>query len=145
MSKKGFRLEQVLNYRREMEKTRTLEFARARREFERACERLKIEEQRVTHLDTECQDRQQEGIAAMELQLYADYFRRKSVDIRQQRRETDSLNRKMAEQQDILAEAAREKKTLERLKEKKVMNLKREIDEKERSLLEEIALRRKGA
>jgi flagellar FliJ protein len=144
MLKNGFRLEQVLNYRREVEKVRTQEFARARRDFEGACERLKSEEQSVTHLNTECLDRQREGISATELQLYSDFFRRKSADIRQQRQEADSLDKRMAEKQDVLAEAAKEKKALETLKEKKVLSHKRAIDDKERFFLEEIALRRNG-
>lgn len=144
MAKKGFALEQVLNYRREVEKIRTLEFALARGEFEAACERLKSEERRVGLLNTEFIDRQRQGISAMELQMYADYFRHKSTDIREQRRETVSLGSRMSEKQDNLAEAAREKKALETLKEKKVLAHRREQAEKERAFLEEIALRKKG-
>lgn len=144
MARKGFALEQVLNYRRELENICTLEYVLARGEFEEACERLISEENRVCRINTEFLDRQREGIAARDLQIYADFFLRKNTSIKQQRREADSLNRTMTEKQDILVEAAREKKVLETLKEKKVLAYKRELAEKERVFLDEIALRKKS-
>ena len=131
-------------YRKEMEKVRKMEFNSAQQEFDGACERLNNEENRVDKLNTEFLDRQREGITAMELQIYADFFRRKTVDIKQHRMETASLNDRMTEKRDILVEAAREKKVLEILKEKKGQAHNRELLGKERILLEEIALRKKG-
>ena len=144
MAKKGFGLEKVLNYRKEVEKVRKIEFATARQEFEGASEELKHEENKVIHLKDEYLDRQQAGITAMELQLYADFFQRKTIDIQIKRMEVDSLNNEMVQKQDVLAQAAMEKKVLETLKEKKVLAYKREILDKERAFLEEIALRKKG-
>jgi flagellar FliJ protein len=143
MAKKGFGLEKVLNYRNEVEKVRKVEFATARQEFEGASEELKHEENKVMLLQDEYLDRQQAGITAMELQLYADFFVRKSVDIQLKRIEVNSLNSEMVQKQDVLAQAAMEKKVLETLKEKKVLAYKREILDKERAFLEEIALRKK--
>ena len=144
MAKRGFRLEQVLDYRKEVERVRTLELVAARQEFEGASERLKQEEQKVGRLNTEFLDRQREGISAMELQIYADFFQRKSNDMKLQRLEADSLGSRMEEKREILIGAAKEKKVLESLKEKKVLAQKREISEKERAFLEELALRNRG-
>ncbi len=143
MAKMGFRLEQVLSYRTEMEKVRTLELVTARQEFEGACERIKQEELNVDNLNSECLDRQREGISVMDLQLYADFFQRKSADIKLQRLEADNLNVRMADKQTILLQAALEKKVLATLKDKKVLAHKRELGEKERIFLEELSLQKK--
>ena len=141
MAKHTFALEQVLNYRKEVERMRTLELVAARQEFEKASDLLEREEKKVVSLNTEFLDRQRDGISAMELQIYADFFQRKSKDIKRQRLEADTLNSRMEEKRDILIGAAKEKKVLESLKEKKVLAQKRELSEKERAFLEELALR----
>jgi flagellar FliJ protein len=144
MAKQIFGLEQVLSYRMEIEKVRKMEFNTAQDEFNGACERLNFEENRVDRLNTELQDRQREGMTAMELQIYADFFRRKIVDINHYRLETVALNTRMAEKREVLVEAAIDKKVLETLKEKKVQAHKRDLLDKERIFLEEIALRKNG-
>jgi flagellar protein FliJ len=144
MAKMIFGLEQVLMYRKEMEKVCKMEFTTAQQEFDGACERLNVEEKRVDRLNTELLKRQREGITAMELQIYADFFRRKTVDIKQHRLETSSLNDRMTEKREILVEAALEKKVLETLKDKKTHAHHRELLGKEQTFLEEIALRKKG-
>ena len=144
MANKSFGLEQVLKYRKEVEKARKLEFTAAQQEIEGACERLKDEESRVDRLNAEFLYRQREGTTAMELQIYSDFFRRKILDINRQRQETATLNDMMTEKRYILIEAAMEKKVLETLKEKKAKAHMRELLDKERTFLEEIALRKKG-
>ena len=144
MGKMIFGLEQVLTYRQEMETVRRMEFSSAQQEFDGACERLNSEENRVDRLNVELLARQSAGITAMELQIYADFFRRKTVDIKLQRKETATLNDRMSEKREILVEAARDKKVLETLKDKKVQAHNREMQYKERVFLEEIALRKKG-
>ncbi|MDA8414011.1 MAG: flagellar export protein FliJ [Desulfobacteraceae bacterium] len=144
MSKMIFGLEQVLSYRKEVEKVCKMEFTAAQQEFDGACERLNREEGRVSRLNTEVQERQREGITAMELQIYANFFRRKIVDIDLHRKETATLNDRMAQKRDILVEAAKEKKALETLKEKKLRIHNQDVLNKERIFLEEIALRNKG-
>ena len=143
MAQKEFKLEQVLNYRQDVEKECAREFAVARVEYESACDRLEEEIESVNQIDKDVQRQQQEGIQAVELQLYNDYFQRKSLDIRLQRLETENLSCRMAEKREILVEAAKDKKALEILKEKKALEHKRELAEKERLFLEEIALRNK--
>ena len=143
MAQKEFKLEQVLSYRREVEKKCTRDFAVAREEYESACTRLAEEIKSVNQLDEEVQLQQREGISAVELKLYSDFFQRKSLDIRLQRLHSENLNCQMAEKREILVEAAKDKKALEILKEKKALEYRRELAEKERLFLEEIALRNK--
>jgi len=143
MAQKEFKLEQVLNFRKEVEKQCIREFAVAREEYESACNRLEEEIRSVNRLDEEVQRLQREGISAVELQMYADFFQRKSLDIRLQRMETENLKCNMAEKREILIEAAKDKKALEILKEKMAREHRRELAVKERLFLEEIALRGK--
>jgi flagellar FliJ protein len=145
MAKKGFRLEQVLNYRKEVEKMHTMELMTAKREFESACERIKQEERKVSHLNTEYLDRQREGISVMDLQIYADFFQRKSADIKLKRLEANNLNNRMKEKQTVLIEASQDKKALETLKNKKTIAHDREQNGKEQGFLEELALQKKGS
>jgi flagellar FliJ protein len=144
MAKMIFGLEQVLMYRKEMEKVHRMEFSTAQMEFNGARERMNAEENRVASLNTELLDRQREGISAMDMQIYADFFRRKVVDINHHRMETATLNERMTEKREVLVEASKEKKVLETLKEKKVLAHKMELLNKERIFLEEISLRKKG-
>jgi len=144
MAKMVFGLEQVLMYRKEMEKVHRMAFSNAQVEFNGARERLNTEESRVDTLNTELIKRQREGITAMDMQIYSDFFRRKVVDINQHRKETATLNDRMTEKREVLVEAAKDKKILETLKEKKVLAHRQELFNKEQIFLEEIALRKKG-
>jgi flagellar protein FliJ len=143
MRKNGFRLDQVLNYRKEMEKVRKVEFAEARQELENASTLLECEEKKVSRIDSEFMDRQQQGISAQELQIYSSFFRRKSVDIKNQRANVGLLDHEVTRKRETLLDASKGKKMLETLERKSVREMKRELADKEKDLMEEIALRRK--
>jgi flagellar protein FliJ len=143
MRKNGFRLDQVLNYRKEMEKVRKVEFAEARQELENASTLLECEENKVSRIDSEFIDRQQQGITAQELQIYSSFFRRKSVDIKNQRANVGLLDHEMTRRRETLLDATKGKKMLETLERKSVREMKRELADKENDVMEEIALRRK--
>lgn len=144
MQRNGFRLERVLNFRREAEKLRKIEFAVAKREYETAEKQLRREEEAVDRLSLEFMDRQLEGISALELQLYSDYFQRKKQEISRQRDEVCVLDQTMLEKQETLREAATDKKIMEELKKRKLREHERSLAEKERAFLDEVALRAGG-
>jgi flagellar FliJ protein len=143
MRKKGFRLNQVLHYRKEMEKVRKQEFAETKQELEDASNKLNSEEERVERVNSEFMDRQQEGITASELQIYSSFFRKKRVDIKNQRANVGLLNHELTVRREILLDASKEKKILETLEKKNSKAIRKEIEEKERGLMEEIAIRGK--
>jgi flagellar FliJ protein len=144
MRKKIFGLEQVLNFRKEVEKVRRMEFAAAKREFETAHDRLRREEEKMDSVNTEFMDRQLAGIGAVELQMYSEFFMKKTADIKAQRHNVTSLDRTVAEKREILLEAAVDKKVLEELKEKKIRAHMQNLAEKDRAFLDELALRKGG-
>jgi flagellar FliJ protein len=144
MRKKIFGLEKVLDFRYEMEKVRKAEFAAARHEFDQARQRLHHEEERIDRIGTEFMDRQLEGICAVELQMYSDFFRKKESDIKAQRKQVTALDQTVVEKREILVDASRDKKVLEELKKKKIKAFKQDMEDKERAFLDELALRNGG-
>jgi flagellar FliJ protein len=144
MRRKGFRLETVLNYRKEMEKVRRLEFAEAEQKLEDASQRLKSAEAEVERINSEFVIRQQEGITGLDLQIYSFFFRKRSTDLRSQRQNISVLHNEVMERRETLIDAAKGKKILESLEKKSAMAQQREIAEKEKALMEEIALRSRG-
>lgn len=144
MQKNVFTLERVLSFRREAEKLRKLEFATAKREYELAEDRLRREEEQMENLNLEFMSRQIEGICAQELQLYADFFQKKSQDILCQREVVSRLDEDVVEKRKNLVEAAKDKKIMEELKSKKIKAHEKALAEKEQGFLDEIALRNRG-
>lgn len=145
MHKQGFQLQQVLNYRKEVEKVRKVEFAAAKREFESATELLDHHQAEADRARVEYNNKQAAGITVSELQMYGDFFLRKSSDIQLQRLQVDTLGREMTEKREVLMDAAKDKKALELLKEKQMRAFRREMAEKERAFLEELSVQKKVA
>lgn len=143
-SNKGFKLEQLLRLRAEVEKARTIELAEARHELDGAAAILQSDEKQMDRLSLELIDKQLAGISAMELQMYANFFRKKTMDISLQRGEVERLDRDVAEKRETLLGATKEKKVLESLKEKKQQAHHKELAEKERAFLDELPLLKRG-
>ena len=139
-----FRLEQVLKFRKEVEKMHQLELATARQQHETARERLKGEKTQMEELEREFAQRQMKGIEAKDLQLYGDFSRRKSYEIQQLRESLVGLEKAVQEKREALLTAAKEKKALEVFKEKKMRDLRMEQLYKERVFLDEIATQGRG-
>lgn len=142
MHNNGFQLQKVLNYRKEIEKVRKIEFDAAKREFEDAAEVLERHRAEADRARVEYNNKQAAVVNAGELQMYADFFRRKTGDIQSQSVQVDSLGREMTERREVLMDAAKDKKALELLKEKQLAALRRERAEKERAFLEELAIQK---
>jgi flagellar FliJ protein len=144
MPKDGFRLQQVLNYRREVEKVRKQELAVARNEFEMATSRLRSEEEKAEKLSRELKEKETAGILALEFQLYAEFSRKQSSDIKNQREVVTNLNLEVSEKREILLSAAKDKKVLETFKDKTIAAQRMESAAKERNFLDEIAIQGNG-
>jgi flagellar FliJ protein len=141
---KKFELEQVLNYRREIEKVRKLDFVSAKLELEHANDVLDKHENHVEVLTKEFSSRQTELNSIEEMRRYADFFARKREDIKNQKERIDQLDVVMSDRREVLLDATRDKKVLESLKEKKAREFKLEMAQKERAFLDEISIQKKG-
>lgn len=139
-----FRLEQVLKFRKEIEKMHQLELAKAKQQHESARDRLKSEKAALEALAQEFSQRQMKGIEAKDLQLYGNFTRRKSREIEEMRGSVASLEKAVHEKREALLAAAKEKKALEVFKEKKMRDLRLEQLLKERAFLDELAVQGRG-
>jgi len=144
VASKKFELEQVLNYRREIEKVRKMDFVSAKLELEHANDVLNQHELHVDELAKEFHTRQTELNSIEEMRRYVDFFVRKREDIKNQKEHIDRLGCVMSDKRDDLLEATRDKKVLESLKEKKAREFKLEMAQKERAFLDEISIQKKG-
>ena len=144
MATREFRLEQVLKFRKEVEKRQQQELAAARQEHDAACDRLREENLAMARLEEELLERQLRGMEAKDLQLYGDFSIRQRREIQGMRETITDLERAVQEKREALLVAAKEKKALEIFKEKKMRDLRREQLEKERAFLDEIAIQSRG-
>lgn len=139
-----FKLQQVLNYRSEMEKLRKQEFASAKQAFEHASDKLQQEERKVEALTQEFCNRQQELETIDELRMYADYFKRKRRDIEVHKQHVEQLGQEMSNRREHLLDATKDKKVLESLKEKKTKEFVQQMEQKEQAFQDEITVQKKG-
>ena len=144
MSGNLFELEQVLIYRREMEKLRKQEFAAARQVLDHANQELQREEALVELLSNEYRRCQQDIACIDDMRLYLDFFSRKREEIKQSYERIEQLDLVMNEKRSDLLEASKEKKVLESLKEKKSVEFLQVIATRERNFLDEISIQKKG-
>jgi flagellar FliJ protein len=140
----GFKLEQVLNYRCEIEKMRKQEFASAKREFEHADDRLRREKEGVETVSEEFFHRQGELESIQEIRMYVDFIARKRADIVNQKERLDQLGNIVNDRRAFLLDATKDKKVLESLKEKKAKEFKLMMEHKEQSFVDEISIQKMG-
>jgi len=139
-----FRLEQVLKFRKEVEKLHQLELAAARQQHDSANERLRNEKDAMEVLQREFSQRQLDGIDAKELQLYGDFTMRKAQEIQAIRNSLPALEQVVHERRDALMAAAKDKKALEVFKEKKMRDLRMVQMNRERAFLDELSIQGRG-
>lgn len=142
--KKKFEMQQVLNYRVELEKMKKQEFAAARQDLDAASDLLEQEKNEAAKLAEEFSGRQQQIDSIFEMRLYADFFARKRDEIKEQQRRVQSLDRVLEDRRGELVQATKEKKVMEQLKEKQKEAFQKEQAHKEGLLLDEIATQKKG-
>jgi flagellar FliJ protein len=143
MAGKIFELEQVLVYRREMEKLRKQEFAAAKQGLEQANQELEREEELVGLLTQEFQRCQQDIVCIDDIRMYSDFFTRKQEDIKQHKERIEHLNQITQEKRSDLMESSKDKKVLELLKEKKAVEFRQHMATRERNFLDEISIQKK--
>jgi flagellar FliJ protein len=143
MAGKIFELEQVLVYRREMEKLRKQEFAAAKQGLEAANLELQREEELVALLTQEFQSCQQNIGCIDDIRMYSAFFTRKHQDVKHHKVRVQHLDLIMNDKRTDLMEASKEKKVLESLKEKKAAEFRQEMATKERNFLDEISIQKK--
>lgn len=143
MASKQFELEQVLKYRAEIERTRKQEFVVAKQNLEHACKQLSQEEALLEGISKEFYTRQGELNSIEDIRMYSDFFVRKREEIKGQKEQVDFLGHVVSDRREILLAAAKDKKVLESLKDKKAKEFRVAMDKKEQEFMDEIAIQKK--
>lgn len=140
---KQFELQQVLNYRTELEKLRKQDFAAARHDLDQATEYLCWQQQQVVEQSILFNDKQNEIQNIFEMQLYVNFLAGMRDGIKRQQLHVETLESVVEERRVELTQATKDKKVLEQLKEKKAELFRKSIAYKESLLLDEIATQKK--
>ena len=140
MKKFKFRLQKVMEFKEEIERQRMLDLGRAKK-------RVSSEERKLEQLwkeDSDCriqiEEKEKEDIInPVEMDLYYRYLRKLGSDMESQKERIQAAKNKMEEKRQILLTARKERKILEKLKEKKYFAYVTGIARKEQFYLDDLA------
>ncbi len=140
MPDKNFKLQPVLNYRQRLEDQAKQELGRLLGEENALYQLIAAEEQDLHALYATRERRQSEGMSVDELLLYQNRISHKVAQLAELAGKMDRLQDRICRQRDGLLEASRDKKLLEKLKERKADEYRREVNRRETIVLDEIAV-----
>lgn len=139
-----FSLETLLNLKEQHLEGLKEELSRLLTSLGEAEERLEgLRKRRIWYRD-EFRRRQQEGLSSLEILYYEDFLSDLEDKIHRQRERVEGLKVEIEKKREEILRASRELKTLQRLKERRWREFKRELQRQEGLLLDEFGLRRKA-
>ncbi len=139
-----FKLQTVLKYRKILEDQAQQRLSELLAAEVRLQQQIDETRARLGQLGAQLQQKQQAGLTILELRLYEDqidHYRQQNEHLQIQQKE---LTQQLNERRQELLIAARERKIIEKLKEKQLAEYLRKMDSRERVMLDEISLRQKG-
>ena len=134
-----FGLQAVLNHRQYLEDEQQKRLADAQRDLADARCRLQAYAMRRQDLTIEHEEKQKQGLTVTESLLYVQFFDRLAEDMSQQIARVQVLQNRVDLYRDALVGAMRNRKSLERLKEKKIYRHRLEQGRKAQAFFDEIA------
>lgn len=137
---KPFRLHTVLRYRRTLENRAQERLIRSREEEERLSRELAREQECLRELCTELEDKKRQGMNVGEILVYQNHLRRLRNLIAQRESELQSARDDVARKKQELSRRSRERKLMEKLKEKQDSRYEQYLEDKEKQELDEIAV-----
>lgn len=137
---KPFRLHTVLRYRRTLENWAQERLIRSREEEERLSNELDREQGCLRELCTEFEDRKRQGMNVGEILVYQNHLRRVRNMIAQRESELQSAREDVARKKQELSQRSRERKLMEKLKEKQDSRYEQYLEDKEKQELDEFAV-----
>ena len=135
-----FKLEPVLRYRRLLEEDIQKDFAVLRRQLLDEEERLSYFEQLRDRLSGELQEKQMKSISVSDLILHTDYLNQVSTEIEKQSEKVLEAEKNVDEKREELVGAMKNRKTIDRLREKGLKAHLQELSKKEQDLMNEAAI-----
>ena len=137
-----FNLEQVLNFRRQVEESKEFGLAQARRVMQQEEDRLSFFEDRRDHYQRELVERQKEGVSPREVVIYNAYTAFLKEKIELQIEAVESARKQVEERKEELLAARKDRKILDRLRSRKYEVFLAEMRREEMKHLDEVAVTR---
>ena len=137
-----FNLQVLLDYRKRIEEGFQIELSLIQRELEDARQELLSSQQEKTHYEEELAEREAREINLHESILYRDYLRGIRKKIEEQRGRVATIKIKFDKKQEELLAATKNRKVLEKVKEKHANEFIQELEKKERAFVDEVGIRR---
>ena len=139
-----FSLQPVLNHRQFIEESLQKEFAHLQRRLTAEQEQLDCQEQQQQQLTFDLEQMQRQATTSSKLLLYVDFLEQLKADIKHQQQIIADLNQQTALKREELLEAMKNRKALEKFKEKKLAQHREQMLSKEQAFLDEIGVNRHG-
>ena len=137
-----FNLQVLLDYRKRIEEGFQIELSLIQRELENARQALLSSQQEKTHYEEELAEREAREVNLQESILYRDYLRGIRKKIQEQRDRVASIKIKFDKKQEELLAATKNRKVLEKVKEKHAKEFMEELQKQERAFVDEVGIRR---
>jgi len=140
MKEYRFNLEPVLNHRRLVEETLQKNLAILKKSLIDENERLITYEESRVQLLEELQQIQKEGTTTSDILLYLPFIEQVSKDIERQKKRVLELEKQVEQNLKDLLEATKNKKALQKLKEKAFKTYNQKLIKNEQDFLNEVAV-----
>ena len=137
-----FNLQVLLDYRKRIEEGLQIELSLIQRELENARQALLSSQQEKTHYEEELAERESREVNLHESILYRDYLRGIRKKIEEQRERVATIKIKFDKKQEELLAATKNRKVLEKVKEKHAKEFMEELQKQERAFVDEVGIRR---
>ncbi len=137
-----FHLQQILNFRRQHEETKEFELAQTRRVLRQEEERLAFFRNRRDQCQQELLGRQKAGVSPGEISIYHAYAEHMKEKIQLQIEALETARKQVEEKKEEVLAARKDRKILDRLREKKHQVFLADSRRQERKQLDEVAVGR---
>ena len=131
-----FSLQNILDYRTQMEEQAKTELSRAENEYNKQYQLMEDLNARLQHIEQDFL--QQSSISPNELWLWRNYKERILLDREMAEEKLKELRGKVQEKREVLLERTKEKKKMEKVKSKRALEHYKEEARKEQNELDEI-------
>lgn len=137
-----FNLQVLLDYRKRIEEGFQIELSLIQKELENARQALLSSQQEKTHYEEELAEREAREVNLQESILYRDYLRGIRKKIQEQRDRVATIKMEFDKKQEELLAATKNRKVLEKVKEKHAKEFMEELQKQERAFVDEVGIRR---
>ncbi len=137
---KPFKMESVLKYRRQLEDVAQQELHREKAEEARVLQQVFTARQELASLYSNLQTERKQGTTVDRLRLFENKISMVHENITQLESDLEKQRQKVTDKTELLLKACKERKVLEKLRERQNNVYRKYLDKKETTMLDEIAV-----